>query len=489
MSNTYTIATMEIPATMHAAILRRLQEADYVHAIGDDGLLDLSGIGLQACPGTNAWWQRSSDWHPATTQACLEQMEDMREDWSQLAKLLGFATFTDPEEIFSAVRALKKDPPESPIGRLQLRQGQIQQLADFAGEPIAGTAEEDQDLLQLTLGHNGHSGPGLYAHFEDVPEGGAIFLGIPEGDPQLLFSAGLPHPANGEERRWFMVGANATARGLALVNYGDSESQYINDLDDDAAALLVARQFTSENEPRKRAELQVAIVNAMARARSAQQAAQPSIEVRARRVRYCLEAISLNLGSIESSARHLSAGSDDDRLRVANMHQETSHARQLVQAAGEAVMELLTGTSVPSAAEYFAPEYYTNDGAGLVTFTRVPPSTWPEWAAEAHAREVPGPTLHQHLLDLLGAKDHASGCGVIGMLQGRTASLQAQLNDSERRVVDAQRLAWALVDAAGGSVEIGPSVLATMDWRGKQLQQLKIHTGGIVFTSREAPAR
>lgn len=432
MPNTYTIATMEIPATMHAAILRRLQEADYVHAIGDDGLLDLSGIGLQACPGTNAWWQRSSDWHPATTQACLEQMEDMREDWSQLAKLLGFATFTDPEEIFSAVRALKKDPPESPIGRLQLRQGQIQQLADFAGEPIAGTADEDQDLLQLTLGHKGHSGPGLYAHFEDVPEGGAIFLGIPEGDPQLLFAEGIPQPENGEQRRWFMHGASAVASGRAFVNAGDSEQQFIADnrVPDFAGMAL----------------------------------------------------IDTALGYLSTAVDDL-ASSPDPRP-VAMVNEAMGCLRQFVVGGVS-----MPATTHPADVSVFAPEYYTHDGAGLVTFTRVPPSTWPEWAAEAHAREVPGPTLHQHLLDLLGAKDHASGCGVIGMLQGRTASLQAQLNDSERRVVDAQRLAWALVDAAGGSVEIGPSVLATMDWHGKQLQQLKIPTGGIVFTSREAPAR
>ncbi len=378
------------------------------------------------------------------------------------------------------IRLIETNPsrwPEWPIGRLQLRQGQIQQLADFAGVPVEGTAEEDQDVLQLTLGHVGHSGPGLYASFDDVPEGGAIFLGVPEGDPQLLFSADIAHPKNGEERRWFMAGASAVATGRAFVNAGDSEQQFIADNDDDTAALQVATQFTSENEPRKRAELQVAIIAALQRARASQDRAHNRVPDFA------------GMALIDTALGYLSTAVDDlasspDPRPVGMVNEAMGCLRQFVVGGVS-----MPATTHPADVSVFAPEYYTHDGAGLVTFTRVPPSTWPEWAAEAHAREVPGPTLHQHLLDLLGAKDHASGCGVIGMLQGRTASLQAQLNDSERRVVDAQRLAWALVDAAGGSVEIGPSVVATTDWRGKQLQQLKIPTGGIVFTSREAPAR
>lgn len=348
MSNThtYTVATMAIPAAMHRAILRRLQEADYVHAIGDDGLLDMAGIGLEACTTTNDWWRGDTAWHPATIEACLERIEEMREEWAVVAKLLGFDTYADPEQIIGAVRALKADARETTIGRLQLRQGQIQQLADFAGVPVDGTAEEDQDVLQLTLGHTGHSGPGLYASFDDVPEGGAIFLGIPEGDPQLLFGTDLPHPANGEQRRWFMAGANAMAKGLALVNHGDSESQYVADLDDDSCALQVARQFTSENEPRKRAELQVAIISAMKLAR-------------------------------------------------------------------------------------------------------------------AMANKAP---LHAQLLKLIGATSHEEAAGLIGHWRGSALSAIRRAESLERRLTDAMRLAWMLVDAAGGSVTIKWEGWGKVDW-------------------------
>lgn len=253
-----------------------------------------------------------------------------------------------------SIRLIELNPtmlPESPIGRLQLRQGQIQQLADFAGAPVDGAAEEDQDVLQLTLGHTGHSGPGLYASFDDVPEGGAIFLGIPEGDPQLLFGTDLPHPANGEERRWFMAGANAMAKGLALVNYGDSESQYIADLDDDAHALAVARRFTSDNDPQERATLQVAIVNAMARARSAQQA----------------------------------------------------------------------------------------DNAG--------PSA-----------------LHAELLELIGATSHEEAAGLIAHWRGSALVAIRRAESLDRRLTDAMRLAWMLVNAGGGSVTIKWEDLAKVDW-------------------------
>jgi len=466
MSNTHThtIATMEIPAAMHAAILRRLQEADYVHAIGDDGLLDLSGIGLQACPGTNAWWQRSSDWHPATTQACLEQMEDMREDWSQLAKLLGFATFTDPEQIFSAVRALTAWPPQAILDGEELRRavGVVGVVGQFDGH--------------------------------DVVMRNSVLDVIDRRIPKAV-DGQLPSPKTAEQRRWFMAGASAVATGRAFVNAGDSERQFIADSDDDTAALQVATQFTSENEPRKRAELQVAIIAALQRARASQErglyhvADTLPIAVNARRLGHCLEVIRLNLGSIESSARHLVPGNNDDRLRLANMQHEVTHAQQVLKSVEEIVCELLTGTKVPPAFDYFAPEYYTHDGAGLVHFSRVPPAEWPEWATEALQRMGGGTSLYDDLLAVLQAKDHTTARANIGGMRGRIVSLQSQLEDSGRRLVDAQRLAWALVDAAGGSVELGQSVLATTDWRGKKLQQLQVPTGGVRFTSTQDTPR
>lgn len=387
------------------------------------------------------------------------------------------------------IRLIETNPsrwPEWPIGRLQLRQGQIQQLADFAGVPVEGTAEEDQDVLQLTLGHVGHSGPGLYASFDDVPEGGAIFLGVPEGDPQLLFSADVAHPENGEQRRWFMAGASAVATGRAFVNAGDSEQQFIAD----GAAELPEWMLTG------RAKVDGHAVDWVGK-----DALQDShgigysdtdqlpFAVNGRRIGFCLEAIRLNLGSIESSARHLSPSNDDDRLRVANMQHETRHAQQLLQGAVDVLRELLTGTNVPPAFDYFAPEYYTHDGAGLVNFTRVPPAEWPEWATDALKRMGGYVSLYDDLLAVLEAKDHATARANIGGMRGRIVSLQFQLNESERRVVDAQRLAWALVDAAGGSVELGRSVLGTTDWRGKKLQQLQVPTGGVRFTSTQDTPR
>lgn len=332
-----------------------------------------------------------------------------------------------------SIRLIERNPTmldEAPIGRLQLRQGQIQQLAEFAGVPVDGTAEEDQDVLQLTLGHIGHSGPGLYASFDDVPEGGAIFLGIPEGDPQLLFGTDLPHPANGDERRWFMAGASAVAAGRAFVNAGDSEQQFIAD-----AAAEGVPDFAG------------------------------------------MALIDTALGYLSTALDDLASSPD---RRPGGM----------VQEAMACIRQAMIG-GVPGAqgGEIFAPEYFTHDGAGLVHFSRVPPAHWPEWATEAFTRMGGGQSLYDDLLAVLEAKDHATARANIGGLRGRVVSLQSQLADAMRRVVDAQRLAWALVDAAGGCVELPPAVIATTDWSGKNLQQLVVPGGGVRFTSTQDARR
>ena len=60
--------------------------------------------------------------------------------------------------------------------RFELTNGQIAQLADFAGMPMAGEPLEDQDVLVIQHSDAGHSGPGVYAHYDELPEEGAIYL-------------------------------------------------------------------------------------------------------------------------------------------------------------------------------------------------------------------------------------------------------------------------------------------------------------------------
>lgn len=63
-----------------------------------------------------------------------------------------------------------------PAPRIELTNGQIAQLADFAGTPVAGEPLDEQDVLVIQHADEGHSGSGLYAHYDDLPEEGAIYL-------------------------------------------------------------------------------------------------------------------------------------------------------------------------------------------------------------------------------------------------------------------------------------------------------------------------
>ncbi|MBD9534688.1 hypothetical protein IB227_02335 [Stenotrophomonas sp. STM01] len=63
-----------------------------------------------------------------------------------------------------------------PASRFELTNGQIAQLADFAGTPVAGEPLNEQDVLVIQHAEGGHSGPGLYAHHDELPEEGAIYL-------------------------------------------------------------------------------------------------------------------------------------------------------------------------------------------------------------------------------------------------------------------------------------------------------------------------
>lgn len=60
--------------------------------------------------------------------------------------------------------------------RFELTSGQIAQLHDFAGTPVTGPPLEDQEVLVIQHADAGHSGPGLYAHYDELPEEGAIYL-------------------------------------------------------------------------------------------------------------------------------------------------------------------------------------------------------------------------------------------------------------------------------------------------------------------------
>ncbi|WP_447896794.1 hypothetical protein [Stenotrophomonas acidaminiphila] len=72
--------------------------------------------------------------------------------------------------------ALIDASPKGAAPRFELTNGQIAQLFNFGGTPPSGTLLEDQDVLVIQNADTGHSGPGLYAHYEDMPEEGAIYL-------------------------------------------------------------------------------------------------------------------------------------------------------------------------------------------------------------------------------------------------------------------------------------------------------------------------
>ncbi len=301
----------------------------------------------------------------------------------------------------------------SPIGRLELRQGQIQALADFAGEPIRGTPDEDQDVLVLTLAHGGHSGPGLYAHFEDVPEAGAFYLGIPEGDPQLLFADDVPHPRNGDERRWFMAGASAVASGRAFVNAGDSEQQFVAE----GALELPEGMLTGQ-----------AKVTGQAVDWFGQQPQEPF----------------QGMALIDTAQGYLSTALDD--LDSSPDPRPAGLVKEAMACIKQAMLGGLHGfhmARVPTT-QVYAAEYFTRASDGTVSFCREAAKDWPEWAVEAdHAMRLgvaarvgltPSPAqalqasryrMHEQLLEMLGATDHQAAAARIGELVGLELLLQS----------------------------------------------------------------
>lgn len=59
---------------------------------------------------------------------------------------------------------------------MELTNGQIAQLAGFAGTELPGTPLEDLDVMVIHHSDTVHSGPRLYAHYDELPEEGAVLL-------------------------------------------------------------------------------------------------------------------------------------------------------------------------------------------------------------------------------------------------------------------------------------------------------------------------
>lgn len=135
---THTLATMDVPASLHAIVQRKLEAAGYGHAVlRDEGMLDMTGIALTACPRTTCWWH-NDNWQPATLEDALEQMEEMRVDWARLATLIGFSSYTDLDNIFQCIERLVEVEAEAyPETALRLTGKLVQvssddgRLADF----------------------------------------------------------------------------------------------------------------------------------------------------------------------------------------------------------------------------------------------------------------------------------------------------------------------------------------------------------------------
>lgn len=78
------------------------------------------------------------------------------------------ASVTVRADDLRAILAALPPPHEAAAApRFALRNGQVAQLFDFGGTPPVGTPLEDQDVLVIQHAEAGHSGPGLYAHYEN----------------------------------------------------------------------------------------------------------------------------------------------------------------------------------------------------------------------------------------------------------------------------------------------------------------------------------
>lgn len=65
--------------------------------------------------------------------------------------------------------------PPKPSRRIELTSGMVAQLFAFAGQET-GAMPEDQAELTIEYTEAGHSGPGYYAHYSELPEEGSVLL-------------------------------------------------------------------------------------------------------------------------------------------------------------------------------------------------------------------------------------------------------------------------------------------------------------------------
>lgn len=64
--------------------------------------------------------------------------------------------------------------------KIDIAHFQIKALLDLA--EASGDPESYDDMTLIVMDQGGHSGPGLYAAFQEVPEEGYTFLGADEED-------------------------------------------------------------------------------------------------------------------------------------------------------------------------------------------------------------------------------------------------------------------------------------------------------------------
>ncbi len=179
---------------------------------------------------------------PAAPGIDLAALRDIASDLSQSAKVDDY----EPQQIafIESIRdrlvSLTDDASpkggSSPAPRFELTNGQIAQLHDFAGTPVAGVPLEDQDVLVIQHADAGHSGPGLYAHYDELPEEGAIHL-----DGQIPAS-----PKGGSDEDTCSLPALATNK---MLEAGWPRGEIIDDTFDRQGAyadlLAAALQATS----------------------------------------------------------------------------------------------------------------------------------------------------------------------------------------------------------------------------------------------------
>lgn len=100
-----------------------------------------------------------------------------------------------------------------------------------------------------------------------------------------------------------------------------------------------------------------------------------------------------------------------------------------------------------------------------------------------------GSDLHQHLLHMLGAKDHQDAAKIIAGLHGQCLTLNRMADTAERReaqTIEQMRTLWIVVREAGaaGGVRLTREMMAT-DWSRASLQRSDdFATGDVILTAR-----